>query len=173
MHNFNVVETSTVTGTSADSSSTTTNPVSSISLCKQSMKSICLDYFLWLVNCLNGKATEMSYDVPGFTTLRSSTVSLNFHATTKILTPILPYPATTYDAILTTMINFQDALKQKGDSYGGLWADEGVYRIAKEIQLLKPEQFNNIFLGLGGFHMEKIVLRVLVHIWNHQGFFLF
>ena len=29
------------------------------------------------------------------------------------------------------MINFRDTLKQKGDSYGALWADEGVYYIAK------------------------------------------
>ena len=171
MPNLNVVGTSTVTGTSTDSSSTTTDPVSSISLYKQSMKSIRLDYFLWLVNRLNGKAVEMGYVVPGFTALRSSTVNLNFHATTKILTPILPYPATTYDAILTTMINFQDALKQKGDSYGGLWADEGVYRIAKEIQLLKPEQFGNIFLGLGGFHMEKIVLACLGAYLEPSGIF--
>ena len=93
--------------------------------------------------------------------MRSAIVNCNFKPTTVVHTPILPYPATMYDAILTTMINFQDALKQKGDNYGGLWADEGVYHIAKEIQLLKPEQFNNIFLGLGGFHMEKIVLACL------------
>jgi hypothetical protein len=48
------------------------------------------------------------------------------------------------------MINFQDVLKQKG----GLWADEGVYHIVKEIQLMKPDQFSNIFRCLGGFHME-------------------
>ena len=98
-------------------------------------------------------------------------LDLNFHATTKILTPILPYPASTYDAILTTMINFQDALKQKGDSYGGLWADKGVHRIAKEIQLLKPEQFSNIFLGLGGFYKEKIVLACLGAYLESSGIF--
>ena len=95
----------------------------------------------------------------------------NFNPTTKILTPILPYPATTYDAIFTTMINFQDALKQKGDTYGGLWSDEGVYHIAKEIQLMKPDQFNNIFLGLGGFHMEKIVLACLGAYLEPSGIF--
>ena len=30
--------------------------------------------------------------------------------------------------------------------------------MAKEIQLLHPDKFSNIFLGLGGFHTEKIVL---------------
>ncbi len=69
------------------------------------------------------QAEDKSCFVPGFTAMRSSTVKLNFHATAKILTPILPYPATTYDSIFTTMINFQDALKQQGDPYGGLWAD--------------------------------------------------
>ena len=46
----------------------------------------------------------------------------NFHPTTtsSVLTPILPYPATSYDA---------------------MWADEGVHRITKEIQLVKPDQF--------------------------------
>ena len=38
---------------------------------------------------------------------------------------------------------------------GQLWCDEGVYRIAKEIQLLMADEFDNIFLGLGWFHAEK------------------
>lgn len=103
----------------------------------------------------------MSDYVPGFTAVRSTTLNCNFHPTTTILTPILPYPATTYDAVLTIMINFQDVLKQKGDTDGGLWANKGVYHIAKEIQLMKPDQFSNVFLGMGGFHMEKIVLACL------------
>ena len=83
MPNLNVVGTSTVTGTSTDSSSTTTDPVSSNSLCKQSMKSIHLDYFRWSVNRLNGKTVELSYVVPGFTAVRCSTVNLNFHVAKK------------------------------------------------------------------------------------------
>ena len=138
---------------------------------EQSMESIHLDYFLWLVNRLIQKAAELGHVVPGFTALRSSTVNLNFHATTEILSPILPYPVTKYNAILTMMINFQDALKQKDDSYSGLLADEGIYRIAKEIQLLKPDQLSNIFLGLGGFHMEKIVLACLGVYLEPSGIF--
>ncbi|CAB4014015.1 Hypothetical predicted protein, partial [Paramuricea clavata] len=149
---------------------TTTSPITDASGIP-SMKSISLDYFLWLVNRLSKRAADENSFVPGFTAVRSSLTNLNFHDTTKILTPILPYPATTYDAIFTTMINFQDALKQKGDTYGGLWADEGVYRIAKEIQLLKPDKFSNIFLGLGGFHMEKIVFTCLGAYLEPSGIF--
>ena len=94
----------------------------------ESTKLINSEYFLWLVNRFSKKVTHESDSVPGFTAVRSATVNANFHPTTTILTPILPYPATTFDAIFTTMINFQDVLKQKGDAYGGLWADEGVYR---------------------------------------------
>ena len=56
------------------------------------------------------------------------------------------------------MINFQDILLQKGLRCGPLWSDEGVYRIAKELQLLNPVKFSNIFLGLGGFRMEKMII---------------
>ena len=73
-------------------------------------------------------------------------------------TPTIPYPATDFDTIYTCMINFQDVLLQKGLDSGPLWCDEGIYHIAKELQLLNPEEFQNIFLGLGGFHLEKVVI---------------
>ena len=42
------------------------------------------------------------------------------------------------------MITFQDVLKQRLLN-NALWSDERVYQLAKEIQLLQPEEFNNIF----------------------------
>ena len=59
------------------------------------------------------------------------------------------------------MKNFQDILKQHELPYGPLWCDQGVYRIAKEIRLLKSDEFDNIFVGLGGFHTEKVVLACI------------
>ena len=73
-------------------------------------------------------------------------------------TPIIPHPATKYDTIFICMRNFQDVLLQRDLEYGPLWCDEGVYRIAKELQLLNPSRFSNIFLGIGGLHMEKILI---------------
>ena len=60
--------------------------------------------------------------------------------------------------IYTQMLNFQDVLEQRGENKGALWCDEGVYCIAKDIQLSRPEQFGNIFLGLGPFHWSKILM---------------
>ena len=62
------------------------------------------------------------------------------------------------NTIKTAKANFQDVLSQKGLDYGLLWCDKGVYQIAKELQLQNPVQFGNIFLGIGGFHLEKILL---------------
>ena len=51
----------------------------------------------------------------------------------------------------------QDIWKQCELPYGPVWCDQGVRRIAKEIQLLKLEEFDYIFLGLGGFHTKKVI----------------
>ena len=59
------------------------------------------------------------------------------------------------------MKNFQDILKQPELPYGPLWCDQGVYRIAKEIQLLKSDEFDNIFVGLGGFHLLTCTLVLM------------
>ena len=74
---------------------------------------------------------------------------------------IIPHPATSYETIFTAMISFQDILKQKGLANGPLWSDKGVYRLAKEIQLLQPDKCINIFLGIGGFHLEKVVISCI------------
>ena len=33
-----------------------------------------------------------------------------------------------------------------------------MYRLTKELEFLDPALFGNIFLGLGGFHTEKVVI---------------
>ena len=123
------------------------------------MKQLDTDYFLWILCRYLARTTTLIGNnfVPSFTAVRCIRHVCNFQRTITSFVPILPFKATERDSVFTTMVNFQDVLKQHGQEYGALWCDEGVYCIAKEIQLLKPEQFKNIFLGLGGFHFEKIV----------------
>ena len=45
----------------------------------------------------------------------------------------------------------------------------GVYNIAKELQFLNTRKFHNIFLGLGGFHLEKIVLASIGQFLARSG----
>ena len=67
------------------------------------------------------------------------------------------------------MINFQDVLLQKGLESGPLWCDKGVYCIAKELQLLNPDKFRNIFLGLGGFHLGKVAIACCGKYFEESG----
>lgn len=71
---------------------------------------------------------------------------------------ILQYPATQYDSIYTSMVNYQDVLCQLNLQEVLLWCDEGAYHLPKEIQHIHPEKFSNIFFGLGGYHLQKVVL---------------
>ena len=96
--------------------------------------------------------------VPSFIATNSLFANSVDAITKFAFTPIIPYPATEFDTIFTCMKNFQDVLLQRKQEYGPLWCDEGVYRIAKKLQLLNPDTFGNIFLGLGGFHMEKVLI---------------
>ena len=123
-------------------------------ICKQSSK----EHRLWVLTRHIQPGASM---IPSFPAI-NSLLSVNSHCITKCaFLPILPHPATEADTIYTTMINFQDVLKQKKLKNGPLWSDEGVYHIAKEIQLCEPDKFDNIFLGIGGFHLEKVIIGCL------------
>ena len=62
--------------------------------------------------------------------------------------------------IFTYMKNVQDILYQKCLPYSPLWYDSGVYRLAKEKQLKKPDESSNIILGIGGFHTGNVELSL-------------
>ena len=87
-------------------------------------------------------------------------------------TPILPHPITDFESVYTVMINFQDVLKQKNLTSGPLWCDEGVYRLAKEIQLIFPQKFDNLFIGLDGFDTEKVILACCGQLLRHRDVFV-
>ena len=64
---------------------------------------------------------------------------------------------TEYRTVDTSLKNFQDILAQLEQSNMAITCDEGVFRIAKEIQLRHMDEFSNIVICLGPFHMIKIV----------------
>lgn len=75
--------------------------------------------------------------------------------------PVLPYPVTQYDTVYTAMKNLLGVLEYLDQPKLSVTCDEGVYRIAREIQLIRPEEFDNIVLCLGSFHMAKVALGCL------------
>ena len=123
------------------------------------------DFFAWFVSRF-----KVTNDIPNFTALLSKLTSREVRMmTARSFIPILPYPATLMDSIYTSMMNFKDVLHQRGESSGALWCDEGVYCLAKDIQLLKPELFGSKFLGLGPFHWSKIIMGAIGKWLNPSG----
>jgi hypothetical protein len=72
--------------------------------------------------------------------------------------PVIPHPVTEYATVYTALKNFQSILGQLKQSHIAVTGDEGVYHIAREIQLQHPTEFKNIVLCIGSFHMIKVVL---------------
>ena len=72
--------------------------------------------------------------------------------------PVLPYPVTQHDTVYTALLNFNGVLQQLDQKHLPVTCDEGVFRIAREIQLICPEQFSGLILLLSSFHMSKVAL---------------
>ena len=120
-----------------------------------------MDFKLWILARHKTSILTNEIKAPSFIAMKSLLSLVNVKIAKRVFTPIIPHPATDFSTIYTGMKNYQDILNQPNVPYGPLWCDEGVYRIAKKIQLLRPDEFRNIFLGIGGFHTEKIVLTCL------------
>ena len=54
--------------------------------------------------------------------------------------PIIPYPITEFATVYTAMCNFNSILKQLNQKYFPLFCDEGVYRIARHLQLIREKK---------------------------------
>ena len=73
---------------------------------------------------------------------------------------ILPYPVTANDSVYSCMKNFLDLLLRLDQQSLPVACDEGVFHIAAEIQLAINE-FTDLVLLLGSFHMTKILLACI------------
>ena len=102
------------------------------------------DYLLWVLSRYLAD-TRNENVMPSWSASNSAKYNKEVNSTSTAFIPILPHPATSYDSVFTTII------KQTRNTSRALWCDEEVYHIAREFQLLSPESFDDVFLGLGGF----------------------
>ena len=70
--------------------------------------------------------------------------------------PVLPHPVTKYERVYKSLNNSLNILKQLKQYNMAIFCD-GVYHIAREILLKKPEEFKGV-LCLGSFHLIKTYL---------------
>ena len=75
--------------------------------------------------------------------------------------PVIPQPVTQYNTVYTALRNFQGIRRQLLQTALAVACDEGVYHIAREVILIVPDEFNDIVLTLGSFHMTKVFLSCI------------
>ncbi|OXU18367.1 hypothetical protein TSAR_009883 [Trichomalopsis sarcophagae] len=83
--------------------------------------------------------------------------------------PIILAPVTKYATVYTALCNFKDLLQQLNQNYLPLFCDEGVYRIARHIVFEKSDEFNNIILCLGNFHIIKVLQTCIGKYLKNSG----
>ena len=90
-------------------------------------------YRLWILTQYKDKSpVDNEPHIPSFAAVKSLLDSSTFFITKSAFASILPYPATEYNAIFTTMINFHDVMKQKERENGPFWSDEGCTILQKK-----------------------------------------
>lgn len=72
------------------------------------------------------------------------------------LLPVLPHPVTWYALVYTPLKNLQGMLRYLVQTTLQVTCGEDVYHVAREIQLICPDDFKNIVLCMGSFHMTKV-----------------
>jgi len=75
--------------------------------------------------------------------------------------PVLLCPITLHHTVYTAMKNFQNVLGQLQQSHWPVTSDEGVYHIAREIVMNRPQEFSNLTILLGSFHIIKAVMGAI------------
>ena len=75
--------------------------------------------------------------------------------------PVLPHPVTKYETVLKSLQNFSNILYQLQQDNMAIFCDEGVYHIAREILLKRPDEFKGLTLCLGSFHLIKTYLACI------------
>ena len=103
------------------------------------------------------KSENGSQQIPSWSGFNSLITDEDLPQQTVGFLPVLPSPVTEHRTVYTALKNFQCILSQLKQDNMAVACDEGVYRIAKEIQLKNPEEFGNTVLCLGPFHMIKVV----------------
>ena len=112
---------------------------------------------------LPGYSSSEKPSIPLFTATNSVLLHKHYPITIIGFTLIIPYPPTEYDTMNNCMRNFQDVISQNELEYGPLWCDEGVYRTAKELQLLSPQRDSvTYFLASEGFTWKRYSSYALV-----------
>lgn len=83
--------------------------------------------------------------------------------------PMIPGPATEYSTIYTVMKAVQDMSVSLGQTNSVVTFDLAIYTKAKEIQWRRPDEFQNLTIPMGGFHIALNFLSVIGKKFEESG----
>ena len=133
-----------------------------------------------LSDLLNITPVCTEQDMPSWSSFNSVITDERLPTKTVGFLPVIPHPVTEYSTVYTAMKNFQNIQSQLDQSHMPIFCDEGVYHIARDIQLQHPNEFDDVVLCIGSFHMMKVVLACIgkyldgsgaVKIWTENDIF--
>ncbi|KAK4881851.1 hypothetical protein RN001_005170 [Aquatica leii] len=91
------------------------------------------------------------------------------YVTTYGYLPILPYVASDYDTIWTTIKRCSDIAAKLNNNYTIITFDQVIYHKAKEIQWLKFDECSHFVIRLGGFHIMMNFLKAIGQHMDNSG----
>ena len=82
---------------------------------------------------------------------------------------MIPDSLTLHSTVYTVMTNVQKMTRLLGQKTSVITFDEAIYCKAKEIQWRCPEEFSDLVLRLGGFHMVLVFLASIGKLYQSSG----
>jgi len=120
---------------------------------------------LWLVS------SKLDPKAPSWQGFMSKCSEGSFQTSTIIYDPMVPLNPSTWEAVYSTMVFVRKQADAVGQHCAILTFDQPLYYKAYSIQKEKPDEFQNMFVRLGGFHQLMSFLgagKTNVHLYYQQ-----
>lgn len=121
---------------------------------------------IWL--CARNNSDEKQ-NVPSWTPFNQKISDRDHPQSIVGYLPLIPAPAHDMDTIATVLVRCQAIAKHLGQSKVVVTFDEALYCKAKELMWHNPDQFRNVVVRLGGFHVALNFLKTIGQHFKHSG----
>lgn len=143
---------------------------------KDSYKSSRIEDFIWMLGrreCSekfdNRNENGCKQIIPTISAFNSKMYTDNRGIDDIRFLPVIPKPITEFSTVYTIMCNFNEMGKTIGQHGFPFICDEKVYCMARYIQFLRPQEFSNLVVLMGGFHITKNVLQICAKYMKGSG----
>lgn len=131
-----------------------------------------LAWFLLRLNrrdVLQSNEDTEEQDVPGWSAFNAEMSSVVIPRTVVGYCPMIAGSPTEYSTIYTVLKTVQEMSSQLGQTNSVVTFDLAIYTKAKEIQWRYPEEFQKLFIRLGGFHIAVNFLALIGKMFRESG----